>query len=248
MDKIRKKSPRAPTIPLDEAVDRVLLAYKKERLHATPSDVFAQNIGYKGANSGAALSTIASLKYYGLIIRPKEGFLAVSKEVEKYQFLPDESQKQECLIRFLKTPQLFADMLDQYQDALPSDANLKFELIQRGFSPAAADTVLVAFRKSVDFARYYDSEEVAFQNKVVSILAGEEGDLTAEPVLPVAEKTKDSAGHALVSSNKINNDFDEIPVRLPGGRRAILRIPSPFYSADKTRLKAQIDLLLAEDE
>jgi hypothetical protein len=41
---------------------------------------------------------------------------------------------------------------------------------------------------------------------------------------------------------------DSIPVRLSGGRKAWLAIPTPFYADDKLRLKAQIDLLLAQDE
>ncbi|MNR68298.1 hypothetical protein D3C85_1927750 [compost metagenome] len=41
---------------------------------------------------------------------------------------------------------------------------------------------------------------------------------------------------------------DRIPVRLSGGRRAWLVIPQVFFEADKKRLKAQIDLLLTEDD
>jgi hypothetical protein len=37
-------------------------------------------------------------------------------------------------------------------------------------------------------------------------------------------------------------------VRLDQSRRAWLEIPTPFYEADKKRLKAQIDLLLTDDE
>jgi hypothetical protein len=43
------------------------------------------------------------------------------------------------------------------------------------------------------------------------------------------------------------DDTDKIPVRLSEGRKAWLVIPTPFYEADKLRLKAQIDLLLTED-
>lgn len=46
----------------------------------------------------------------------------------------------------------------------------------------------------------------------------------------------------------VNDEGDQIPVRLPGGRRAWLIIPTPFFDADKARLKAQIDLLLTQDE
>ena len=45
-----------------------------------------------------------------------------------------------------------------------------------------------------------------------------------------------------------DGELDRIPVRLPGGRRAWLSIPTPFYAADKERLKAQIDLLLTEED
>ena len=46
----------------------------------------------------------------------------------------------------------------------------------------------------------------------------------------------------------VANGYDRIPVRLNGGRRAWLEIPTPFYLADKKRLNAQIELLLTEDE
>lgn len=48
--------------------------------------------------------------------------------------------------------------------------------------------------------------------------------------------------------NEVSASYDRIPVRLSAGRKAWLEIPTPFYAADKARLKAQIDLLLAEDE
>lgn len=43
-----------------------------------------------------------------------------------------------------------------------------------------------------------------------------------------------------------NDGDDKNPVRLTGGRKAWLIVPTPFYEADKSRLKAQIDLLLTE--
>lgn len=41
----RKKSPRAPSIPLDEAIEKALKVYEKERLHPSPTDVVAQHMG-----------------------------------------------------------------------------------------------------------------------------------------------------------------------------------------------------------
>lgn len=44
----------------------------KPQSQGAPTQVVAQNIGYKSANNGAALSALAALRYYGLLDRPKE--------------------------------------------------------------------------------------------------------------------------------------------------------------------------------
>lgn len=249
----RKKSPRAPSIALDEALDRVLKAYDKERLHPAPTQVVAQNIGYKSANNGSALSTLAALRYYGLLERPKEGVLAVAKDVEAFRFAPNEELRSSLLVKFLRQPPLFSDLLEKYESGLPSDANLKYELIQRGFAPAAAESVLAAFKRSVEFAGFYeymsDSPALAEADPVP--------EEKSEPVLPVlgyshpSQQLANEPQPASVARLGLAGDdveHDRIPIRLPGGRRAWLLIPNPFYSSDKARLKAQIDLLLTEDE
>lgn len=241
----RKKSPRAPSISLDEALDKALRAYDRERLHAAPTDVVAQNIGYKGANSGSALSSLASLRYFGLLERPKEGLLAVTKDVESFKFAPDEGLKRSLLIGFLRRPQLYVDLLDKYESGLPSDANLKFELIRRGFAPQASEAALAAFKRSVEFAGYFESENGADRSE----------DAVADPAprldtqAPAAISPRLSQASApIADESDESSDLDRIPVRLPGGRRAWLVIPTPFYAADKSRLKAQIDLLLTEED
>ena len=103
---LRKKSPRAPSIPLDEAIERTLRVYEKEKRHPTPTEVVAQDIGYKSANNGAALAVLASLRYYGLLERPEDGKLSVSKDVENYRYSPDEKTKRDLLLKWLRTPQV----------------------------------------------------------------------------------------------------------------------------------------------
>ncbi len=241
----RKKSPRAPTIPLDEAIERVMKAYDKERLHPAPTDVVAQNLGYKGASSGSALSAMASLRYYGLLERPSDGLLAVTKDVEALKFAPEDSLKRSLVLGFLRRPALFAELLEKYSTGLPSDANLKYDLIQRGFLPASASDVVSVFRRSADFARYFDNGGVDLPG---------ETDASEQETVParVAPEARESAQPSVVrtSTPEIPDEgqYDRIPVRLRGARRAWLVIPTPFFAADKQRLKAQIDLLLSEDE
>ena len=250
VDSPRKKSPRAPTMALDEAIDRALKAYDQERLHPAPTNVVAQNIGYKGISSGSALAALASLRYYGLLERPGEGLLAVSKDVEAYKYSPSADLKRSFLFNFLRKPALFAELLDKFAAGLPSDANLKYELIQRGFIPATAASVVVVLRRSVDFAGYFNKVD---DELVPDLPFTPEDRERVTPVVSMNPMPLERVGGSLdqtapIATTEESLD-DRIPVRLSGGRRAWLTIPTPFFAADKLRLKAQIDLLLtAEDE
>jgi hypothetical protein len=232
---------------LNEAVERALRIYDKERRHAAPTDVIAQNLGYKSANNGAALAAIASLRSFGLLERAQEGKLAISKDVESYKFAPHEELKSELQIKWLKSPSVFADLLEKYDSGLPSDPTIRFDLIKNGFSPATAESVIAVFKQSVDFAKYFERRGVAANAEsealAASAIPSQSARLSATQVDSVGDReVTEEVGHTS------NATHDRIPVRLSGGRRAWLEIPTPFFSADKKRLKAQIDLLLAEDD
>jgi len=244
----RKKSPRAPSIALDEAIERVMRVYENERLHPAPTEVVAQNLGYKGAASGSALSAMASLRYYGLLERPSDGFLAVTKEVETFKFAPDERLRRSLLIGFLRRPALFAELLEKYSTGLPSDANLKFDLIQRSFLPGTAADVVAVFRRSVEFTGYFESSAPDVLPAAVAEFEVGEEEVGVVPSPPESTARAQRSLPALPPDIPDAEQHDRIPIRLPGSRRAWLVIPSPFYAADKLRLKAQIDLLLTEDE
>lgn len=239
----RKKSPRAPSMPLSEAIEGALKIYSRDRRHAIPVELAAQHLGYKSANNGAAIKALASIRYFGLLGRPQEGQLAIEKEVEDYHFAPDPAQKAQLLRKWLLTPPVFAEVLGKFVDGLPSEAALKFELIQRGFLPEAAEALVGVLKSSVEFAHYYDRPSSPSTQ-------AEASQASPESVgAPNASSHGDtvSAGPSATSSSG-SLAADRIPVRLSGGRRAYLEIPTPFFAADKLRLKNQIDLLLAEDE
>lgn len=249
----RKKSPRAPSFAIDDAIERALRIYDKERRHPAPVDVIAKHLGYKSAANGAAMTAFATLRYYGLVERPREGMLAVSKDLESYKFAPEERMRQEFVLKWLKTPPLFAELIEQYKGGLPSDATIKFDLIQRGFNDKSADAALMVFRRSLDYANYYEQQDV--YNSPIE----ESADNVVEAAEVVEAPDSDSADSRVLTPHNRdwlsalnqpaqNVSVDRIPVRLGGGRRAWIEVPTPFYSADKERLKAQIDLLLTDDE
>jgi hypothetical protein len=257
MNSGRKKSPRAPSFSLDEAIERTKKVYEKERLHVAPVDVIAQDIGYKNASSGAALSTLASLRYYGLLDRPREGHLAVTKDFESYLYAPDAELKQSLLSKWIRTPAVFLEIIQKYGESLPSDATLRFDLIGQGFNPAAAEALIPIFKRSAELVGLYDGSRNARNptpSEVIETLV-----IPSEPAVDSlvggALPRSQQRAAALQAQPPLPNEvftstdqYDHIPVRLPKGRRAVLVIPCPLYEEDKKRLIAQIDLLLTDDE
>src|SRR5690606_35738424 len=120
-----------------------------------------------------------------------------------------------------------------YRAGLPSEANLRHELItQRGFSPQAAGVAQAAFRRSVEFVGYFDHDRSA------ETLVDESGSPDEAPaqVASTPPALREMTGPTVSTPADGTDDVevDRIPVRLPGGRRAWLLIPTPFYSSDKT--------------
>ncbi|MDR6409688.1 UNVERIFIED_ORG: hypothetical protein ABIC62_002485 [Burkholderia sp. 1595] len=250
---VRKKSPRAPSMSLDDAIERTAKIYGQEGRHPTSADVVAQGLGYKDSNNGRAAQMLASLKYYGLVERPKEGYLAVSKDFEAYHFAPDARVKREYLLKLLATPPVFAELLAKYESRLPSDATIKFDLIQKGFSSATADTCVGLFRRSVEYVKYYDVSDDSQAELVDAKFDEEEPEsskYSSVATLPVDTSRVQSRESEQLQSvvGESNGDMVRIPIRLPQNRQAWLEIPIPFYEADKKRLKAHIDLQLTDDE
>ena len=218
------------------------MVYEKERRHAVPVNVAATDMGYKNARSGTSLQALASIRYFGLMLRPKEGMLSVTSEVEDYKFNPSPNHKQELLIKWLRTPKIFSDLLDKFPDSLPSNAVIRYELIQLGFSPATADDVVSKFKQSVDFSRYYEREKSETSNNDIDSEVGVDDENNVEE-----NKSAENAESKINQKDK-TNQFDRIPIRLTGDRRAYIEIPAPFFEKDKTRIIAQIDLILTEED
>lgn len=255
---VRKKSPRAPSMALDDAIERAIRIYDKETRHSVPVDVAAGHLGYKDAGNGAAMAALATLRYYALIERPKDGFLNVCKEVEAFKYAPKDETRRELVKAWLKNPPIFAELLDQYPGGLPSDGTIKYDLIQKGFNPGAADSCLSAFRRSVEFARFYEDATIAAEPMVEDVPSSDAPDqpvvvYQAPQTISTPTTMPGNAASAQIAQPRTNagdhaTEMDRIPVRLGGGRRAWIEVPSPLYKADKDRLIAQIGLLLTDDE
>lgn len=243
----RRKSPRAPSISLDEALERVARVHASEGLDPVPNDRVAQLVGYKSANNGSALSLLASLRYYGLMDRAGDGQMAVQPRFEAYSSATDEKGRRAVLIQCLRSPPIFLELLERYASGLPADPTLHLDLNSRGFTLPAAGLLIAVFRRSVAFVEYFDRPEgVPEANDSARGGHGEDEASGAGWAMAVSGRMATDPDPLARSASP--SGADQIPVRLTGGRRAWLVLPTPFYAADKVRLKAQLDLVLADDE
>lgn len=241
MNEPRKRSPVAPSISLKESLEKALILYDKGAKYDCTIDSAARLIGYSGAKNGRALSILATLRQFGLTDRPKEGFVRVSKDVERYKFSPSDDLKKSILLGWLKTPKVFNDLLEKFNEGLPDHDIIKYELIQNEFSPESAEACVRCFLESVEFAGF-KSASVSNDEALVPVSRYES-----------AEEREYAETTAPRGGNKGQQDAspssgERYPVRLPGGRRAWLEIPTPFYEKDKELIKSQIDLIITDEE
>jgi len=253
MSSTKTRSPRAPSVDLEESLRKAQKLYEKEGKHAIPADLAVKHLGYSGINNGSAARALASLKFFGLVDSNNKGDVAASRDVEDYVHTPDEKEKQNLLIRWLRAPKIYAELLDEYSERLPSEQAIRYRLIKMGFLPPAADDAMKTFKASVDFARYFErqtgSPAMIEDGLDTSDVQAEEldrrGALIPERAairnLPVVEYRP--ANPVLPQA-----EVDRIPVRLSGGRKAAIEVPTPLYEADKEILRRQIDLLFTDDE
>jgi hypothetical protein len=237
------RSPRAPSLDLEDAVRKAVKLYDKETKNSVPAELAVKHLGYSGLNNGSAARAIASLKFFGLVESNNKGDVAASKDVETYVHAPQEEIKRELLVRWVKSPKVYSELLDEYSDRLPSDQAIKYRLIKMGFSPTAADECAKNFKSSVEFSRYFERLQSSIAND------GEEHEDGSRSEAPEQmERFHDGGRKQTGHHTSVDPSFDRIPVRLSKGRKAAIEVPTPLYAADKEVLKRQIDLLFTDDE
>lgn len=249
------RSPNYPIQPLEWAVNNALELLEKEGLHAVPPDIVARNLGYKNANNGKAGRILANLKAFGVIEKATSGKLAVSQDVQRYKLTPTDSDKKSYLKQWLKTPLLYRKIMDKYENDLPSDAVLLFELVdEHGFNEDAAEKAIKVFRESINFyKRATNSFNLASEN---SEQAPEEDEYSTDASIEEQQITTQSSStttgvvHEQTKTvlPQTNTDNFRYPIRLAGGRIAWIEVPVPFYEVDKSKLKAQIEIIGTDDE
>lgn len=167
----RTRSPNYPRLSLRDAIERAIKLYKADHTHKTDKKAVAEALGYTSLN-GASLTTISTLKQYGLLQEDGDG-LRVSEDVVPIVMLPQgDPERAEALLRAASAPRLFSELQMEYGETLPSDVSLRYALMKKGYTEKAANEVIRAYRDTLELV----SEETAGYTD-----AGDEDQQEVEP-------------------------------------------------------------------
>lgn len=156
----RLRSPAYPAMSLPEAVEKAKALYEANRRNAVHLDAAMTALGYK-PKSGGGLRIIAALITFGLAEDEGSGEnrkVKVTDATYRLVHLAENDPDRMALLRELAVkPKIYAEMLTEWPEHLPTDAAMQKHLIlARGFNAASVPTLLQDFRATYDFVGFGD--------------------------------------------------------------------------------------------
>ena len=163
------RSPGYPAIDIKMALKRATELYKEAQHHPSNVDVVAGHWGYKPGSS-LALVTVAALKKYGLIIDEGSGKDRAVRLTElAFDIIKDtredQGERNEKIRKAALKPKIHKEMYETYEEKLPSDKNLEFELDRKkGFTPNGAKDFISQYKRTLGFIINLGSDIIPFEN------------------------------------------------------------------------------------
>lgn len=145
----RGRSPMYPQMALAEAIERIRRVYSATHTYEADKESLAKSLGYNTLN-GASLSTIGTLRRYGLLEDSGTGMKVSENAVTLVELPEDDSARQDALRTAAFWPPLFASLKEDFPSKLPSDVHLRHHLIKKKFLPKAADEVIRIYRANLE--------------------------------------------------------------------------------------------------
>jgi hypothetical protein len=153
-----KRSPGYPFLGLEEAIQRAMILWDKDKNNSIPIEVVYKHLGY-GFIGGYGGRVIAAMKHFDLISEEKDGIKLTSNAVDLALHQPTDEKYTEIIKELALKPVIYNKLFNEYKSNLPSDATLKIKLIKDyEFNPDKVDGFLSDFKKTIEFANLHEVE------------------------------------------------------------------------------------------
>jgi len=207
----RLRSPNYPSISLPEAISKVKLIYEREYTNQASREVMIKAMGYSGIN-GASAVVFSALSKYGLIISTGNDQYKISEDgLNLILFQKGEAPRAQAIERAAFSPQLFADLHEQYPATPPSDENLTAYLVKKSFNPRWVSDIIRSYRDTIELVSIETSSILPLSTKI------KDADGDASLKTPTENKASflEDESEGSVLSFKISRDSD-VRIRFSG--------------------------------
>jgi hypothetical protein len=157
--KRKGRSPNYPGIDLQQALERAKTIWDKEQHHAVPNELILQYWGYGSPKSGAGHVTYAALKRFGLLEDSGAGRARLTQRAQAILLAERQGKRDDARIREAALlPTVHKEIWEKHGTKLPSDENLKYELMtEKGFTPGGASEFIGEWKRTMAYAKLTDS-------------------------------------------------------------------------------------------
>lgn len=232
----RGRSPSYPAIDLEAAIGRAKMVYDREQKHPAPVAAVQAHWGFK-PNTGPASVTLAALTKFGLLASEGNGEARLVRLTDLALTIllsPDDQTRLAAIQEAAVAPSIHRELLGQYRDSLPSDANLRFELVvKRNFTETGATEFIPQFRRTVAFAQLLEPATV--DDKADPGEAEEQGAYAPPADLPLGPEQQSAAGKP--------SPMLTIPIPLVGSSQVQIAGAFPISEAAWTQLLAVLSAM-----
>ena len=237
----RGRSPSYPGIDLKEALLRSHALYQRERGHAAPIETILNHWGYK-PGSGPGLVALAALKKFGLLIdegtgKSRKARLSDSAIKIALDTRPETGARYKALQNAALSPTIHRELWNKYGDALPSDLNLRYELVtERSFTEAGADEFIPQYRRTLAFAHLLDGGKLSVDD--------EDKDAKGDDFMtPPATLTKPPPASPPLPGEPTKRETRVYQIPLPGDESAALQVTYPLTARGWTQLENMLKVM-----
>lgn len=152
------RSPAYPRVDLKTALDRAQQVYQHENKNRAPRSAIFEHWGYK-LKSDSARTTLASLRYYGLVNVEGRGDgrtaqltdLALDILLDNRE---DTSERENLIKKAALTPTINAELWNEYKGNFPSHQSLKYSLLrEKGFTERGVEDFISSYQSTLEFAK-----------------------------------------------------------------------------------------------
>jgi hypothetical protein len=192
MAKVR--SPNYPVVDLSTALVLARKLFDNDGRNIVSRQALASHLGHDTL-SGPALGKIGALRAYGLIGGNGDENRITENAVTALMAPNGSADRAEAMRRLAFGPNLFREIQKAFPSP-PSDSNLRYWLIKRGFSSEAAAKATKAYLATAALVTVADRDYEANSAQT----SGDAATLAAEPSRPVAARFSTASGAAAIAA------------------------------------------------